>query len=48
MIRKNIHMVISRFEIKGKNKIVLREIIIYSIQAFTLKLLLENMEIYMP
>ena len=37
-----------QIEIKSKNKIVLRENISNSMQAFTLELLLENMEIYMP
>ena len=48
MIQKNIRMLVSRFEIKRKNKIVLRENISNSMQAFTLELLLENMDIYMP
>jgi len=41
-------MVVSRFEIKSKNKIVFRENISISMQAFTLELLLKNIEIYMP
>ena len=42
---KNIHMVVSRFEIKRKNKIVFRKNISNSMQAFTLEFLLKNMEI---